>query len=318
MLRQDRRFHDLVPRLRPVAGTTEAGTVEADTRGTKRTRVRYFRVRLPFVYEVDGRALRGRDYALNEQPEFAREEDARAFLERFPAGTPVTVWYNPDDPKEAVLEPRFQSMRASGFLWAMLVIGVGLLVIDAKAVAAWRADMRARPLPASERRKVLMMAGATAMLGACAGGVALVYDGWDRWSHSRRAPHLRQVAGWLEYVQARSAPDRVEVTYQYALPGEPPRSRPGNRWRFGRQLTDWDEAEAFEKRMDRQTPFAEVWYDARNPADSALQPLHVPYLRNDQRLAILAASLLFAAATKSVLRALRAPALDSGKSPSRR
>lgn len=305
MLAQDRRYRDLVPRLRSVSGTTEAGTVEQGERGGKRTRVRYYRVLIPFVYEVSGRALRSDDYELNHQPEFSTADEAQAFLERFPAGTAVTVWYDPDDPGEAALEPRYRPMGSSGFLWAMLAIGLGLLFAVIRVSAALRRDMRDRPLPVPERRKVLTLAGGTAALGALAAGGALAWDGWDHWSHYRRAPHLRQVSGWLEYVQARSSPDRVEVTYQYALPGEPPRSRPGNQWRFGRQRTDAADAEAFEKRMDRQVPFAEVWYDARHPANSALQPLHVPHFENDVRVALLAGSLLFGYGAARARRGLR-------------
>jgi len=305
MLAQDRRYRELVPRLRQVPGTTEAGTVEQGQRGGRRTKVTYYSATIPFVYEVEGRTLRGRNYELNYQPEFSTAEEAQEFLARWPAGTGVTVWCNPDDPRESALEPRYRAMGTSGILWAMLAFGLGLLFAVVQVSVALRRDMRDRPLPLPERRKVLTVTGGIAALGALAAGGALAWDGWDRWSHARRAPYLRQVAGWLEFVGARSDPDRVEVTYQYALPGEPPRSRPGNQWRFGRQTTNAAEAEAFEARMDRQRPFAEIWYDAQHPADSALQPHHVPHLENDVRLALFGGSLLLGYAAARAYRKRR-------------
>ena len=80
-----------------------------------------------YRYTVDGREFRGdtvhRGLAANS------EEEARATVERYPAGAGVSVFYNPDAPEQAVLERdiRPQTYQAALATAAGLLAGIACL-----------------------------------------------------------------------------------------------------------------------------------------------------------------------------------------------
>jgi Protein of unknown function (DUF3592) len=301
MRAQDERYSALVPRLRSVGGRVEAGSIEHGTRGFKRNVQSYQRAIVRYTYEVEGRTFRSSHQTLNEQPEFSTVAEANAFLAGFPPGAGVQVYYNPDNPAESALEPRFGSM--AGYVWGAGIIGLGLVAAALLVAVRTRREMRERPLAPAERRKTLRVAGGAAAIATLAATGILTWDAWDRWSHARRVPHLRQAPGRLGVLVAYD--DRVDVTYTYNVPGSPGGSRRGEQWRFGRQTVDDPaEAEAFKKQ--REGRFAiDVWYDERSPECSALDSAYVAHLTAWEQAALLAVAAVFAALTWAARRALR-------------
>lgn len=92
-----------------------------------------YRAEVIYEYTVDGTGLTGRrisaaDFATNDRSMI------QAILDRYPVGRIVTVHYQPDDPREAVLEP---GLRALSFLipaigLATALIGFGLVLFAQK------------------------------------------------------------------------------------------------------------------------------------------------------------------------------------------
>lgn len=66
------------------------------------TRCCTYEVRVRYRYEVQGHTYEG-DRLRVKADIFGRRELAEQQLARYPAGQPVTVYYNPDAPEQAVL-----------------------------------------------------------------------------------------------------------------------------------------------------------------------------------------------------------------------
>lgn len=59
------------------------------------------------------------------------EERARAWVDRFPAGRDVTVWFDPADPRQAVLVPGVpRGQIAVLFLAGIALVGVGFFALS--------------------------------------------------------------------------------------------------------------------------------------------------------------------------------------------
>lgn len=72
-----------------------------------------------YRYTVAGREYTGDRYSLDVDVRLGRPEFAQSLLKRFPAGSAVTVFYNPKAPAEAVLERR---VSGGWFIWALAAV----------------------------------------------------------------------------------------------------------------------------------------------------------------------------------------------------
>jgi|LSQX01.3.fsa_nt_gb hypothetical protein len=88
------------------------------------TRVSYVPEAL-FGYAVEGSSYTGKRIEFGMEPSFNVREKAENFLTPYPTGSTVTVFYNPENPQEAVL---LQSMRKKV---VGLIAGIVLLVLGA-------------------------------------------------------------------------------------------------------------------------------------------------------------------------------------------
>ena len=82
--------------------------------------------RVVFEYTVDGRVLRNDQ--VNVTPHVA-DADVEEVLDRYPLGTEVTVFYNPANPKESVLErewPRWLGVGVLGLVGAIALVSYGV------------------------------------------------------------------------------------------------------------------------------------------------------------------------------------------------
>jgi hypothetical protein len=82
------------------------------------------KVRVQYRYKVDGKEFESTRLTTGEPPKFYEVEDAVAFRDQYPPGTPVTVLYLPDNPADATLSVE----RGSG-PWILLGFGVPCLVL---------------------------------------------------------------------------------------------------------------------------------------------------------------------------------------------
>jgi len=83
--------------------------------------------RVSYTYLVDGKKYTSNNI---EVEDFGRATDsyAQKVIQRYPEGARVKVFYEPDDPAVAVLEPGFP--RSSGFVFIFLLVvimGIGVI-----------------------------------------------------------------------------------------------------------------------------------------------------------------------------------------------
>lgn len=80
-----------------------------------------------FSYQVDGTDLQTSlpfPTGIQPMPEFSR-----SYLQKYPVNTPVTVFYNPENPQQATLEP-----SGSADDWMILAIGIAATLFGSLAL----------------------------------------------------------------------------------------------------------------------------------------------------------------------------------------
>jgi hypothetical protein len=130
-----------------------------------------------YEYDVGGRKVRNNRVSIGEDlGNFEVEET----LARYPVGAPVTVYYNPRDPKEAVLE-RDPPRHLIGCVAAMVGVPLALLVLAHVGFLAVT-DAVAAHLGSWDRAAQIMAFGAiAALLVLFALGVTLIGVRARRW-----------------------------------------------------------------------------------------------------------------------------------------
>lgn len=124
---------------RETTGTvTDASLESYDPGGGTRTGTDTTRYRLAISYEytVDGESYTASNVAFGSVLDTTSRSRAERVRGQFAAGEPVTVYYDPADPSQAYLLPRFDFLPAGGLVIA------GLLVL-ADALTPWSRVTRA-------------------------------------------------------------------------------------------------------------------------------------------------------------------------------
>jgi hypothetical protein len=100
----------------PVPGRIVESRVDQGYRGGKTARIRY-------TYQHQGVTFESRRIAPFE---FWSNVSSAAdnFVEKYPSGQTLTVYINPNDPKEAVLEPKNQRLAAVVSIFAGIALGL--------------------------------------------------------------------------------------------------------------------------------------------------------------------------------------------------
>jgi hypothetical protein len=107
-----------------VAGTiiaSEVVTVIIPSPGVRRTEA----VEIRYVYEVGGTIYESDRVNLDTVAVEANSEDGQRLLSTYPSGATVTVYYNPADPAEAVLE---REPSPEGIIVGMVLAGMASVV----------------------------------------------------------------------------------------------------------------------------------------------------------------------------------------------
>lgn len=110
-----------------VPGTVVSSSVEDvwDTTGDR------YAARIIYTYTVDGDQYRGDRLNLRDSTNLANAEDAQERLDPYPVNTSVMVYFNPDDPTDAVLD-----RSLPGAIWAFVGVG-GVLVLLSLILGAY-------------------------------------------------------------------------------------------------------------------------------------------------------------------------------------
>lgn len=110
------------------AGTIAASKIVEEEVRARRARGTISHAEITYRYRVDGR-----DYT-SDRIRFAvnpTRDDARLYVERFPARSEVDVYYNPNKPSEAVLEaghPVSTLVTALSLVGILIVCGVAFVI----------------------------------------------------------------------------------------------------------------------------------------------------------------------------------------------
>lgn len=92
----------------------------------------YWFPRVGYQYTVQGRTLLNTQFTPGQQPHWRDRADAEHFRERYLNRTGVVVYYNPDNPSEAVLEP-----TPAGRSGPMLGLGLALVALSLWGLALY-------------------------------------------------------------------------------------------------------------------------------------------------------------------------------------
>lgn len=107
-----------------VQGQVTDARVDRTTRTDSDGDIQYsYSPNVSYTYQVGGNTYYGDKLTFGFQQSFSSEAKAQAALQRFPVGGNVTVYYNPANPNEAVLE------RSAGGFGVSLVIGIVFVLI---------------------------------------------------------------------------------------------------------------------------------------------------------------------------------------------
>jgi hypothetical protein len=226
-----------------------------------------------YEYTVDGRAYKGRQLTAWEK-RFSIEEpgEARRWAARYPQGAEVTVYYDPDDPHDGVLEP-----GAARRAWAGFYVGVGLIVagvlIPAVAIGKYAlghalpAERQAGPVGTFIFGAVIAVVGYLLAFHGTNVGMGRGEASEDRPTTTGTVTH----SGVKSTRSSRSQGGtkyRPEVEYEYTVDGE---TYIGNRLSFssatGGRGSAQEKADAYPE-GSRVT----VHYDPQRTSDSVLEP----------------------------------------------
>ena len=110
-------------------GTIAAAYVERKTSrdsNTRKTSYKYM-ARIRYVYKVNGRSYTNDEIGYGKNQYTSRKESkTKKYLQQFPVGKPVKVFYNPENPAQAVLK---QGITGG----AILVLTVGIFFLLASS-----------------------------------------------------------------------------------------------------------------------------------------------------------------------------------------
>ncbi len=97
-------------------------SVRVSTSTARRRLAKRYQPRMMYEYWVENQRYEGQRLFLAEAVLYSSAAEAQKTLERYPKpGEPVTVWYDPRNPAEAVLQKSLHWQ-----FWVVLLLGVGL------------------------------------------------------------------------------------------------------------------------------------------------------------------------------------------------
>jgi hypothetical protein len=104
-------------------GEITASALSEESSGTYDSPNRTYRANIRYRYKVGSRLLSGDKICVGGQLQLSLRGKAEAYLRQYPQGKSVTVYYNPRNPSDAVLETREETS------WLYLLIGVVFAIV---------------------------------------------------------------------------------------------------------------------------------------------------------------------------------------------
>ena len=114
-----------------VDGTVVSSTVswsrDEEGQGGSRLGEVWYNAEVEYTYEVNGRVHRGDRVSFDFASKAGDDEKARKTVAKYPAGSSVTVHYDPASPDRSVLEPGMHESTALESRGGWILLAVGLV-----------------------------------------------------------------------------------------------------------------------------------------------------------------------------------------------
>ncbi len=187
---------------------------------------------------------------------FATEAEAQAQLDTLRMANPLTVYYDPAEPRAAVLVPRSTPNTSSPFFWIVALAALFCLIVAVRGLSHQSGPFLRR------------LAG-VAPAGLVLFGLPLLADLGVYWWFAPAAARAEPVEGYLvETHLDEGFPAQVRLTAFYQAPGTAEQA-PGGQWRFGLQHV-WTEAAYDDVRFDYPEGERTFWIDPAEPSVAAM------------------------------------------------
>jgi hypothetical protein len=86
-----------------------------------------YSARVAYTYQVGGQTYSGHNIAFGFNPSYSSETKAQADAARYPVGSQVSVYYDPNKPSDAVLERQVSGSKV-GLILGIIFIVVGVCI----------------------------------------------------------------------------------------------------------------------------------------------------------------------------------------------
>lgn len=224
---------------------------------------------VPFVgyeYTVDGKRFSGDRISLAE---IIPESDIEATLDRYPVEKEVTVYYDPADPKKAVLERELPVNFGKGLAGAFAFFGGGAVLV--LLTLAKVPELLAPLLPNPDNALFVTLSGGLGLFlllfGFAQERQALATQTWPSAAGTVVASEVRSFTRWKDGVQ--STLYTPGITYRYTVNG---REYTSDRYSLGAESA-WGASRIAEKKVNEYPAGSPVtvYYDPKAPADSVLE-----------------------------------------------
>lgn len=223
---------------------------------------------LPFVgyeYVVDGKRFSGNRISLAE---IIPESDIESTLDRYPVGAEVTVYYDPADPRKAVLERDLPVDFGKGLAGAFAFFGGGAVLV--LLTVAKVPELLAPLLPNPDNALFVTLSGGLGLFlllfGFAQERQALATRIWPSAQGTVVASEVRSFTQWKDGVQRTLY--TPGITYRFTVNG---REYTSDRYSLGAE-TGWSTSRFAEKKVGGHpvgSPVT-VYYNPKAPAESVL------------------------------------------------
>jgi hypothetical protein len=221
---------------------------------------------IAYEYNVGGKRYKGERISLAET---LPESEIEAILARYPLGAQVTVYYDPADPRRAVLERDLPTDFGKGLAGVFAFLGGGaiLVLLTLAKVPEWLAPHLPNPQNALF---VTLSAGLGLFLllfGLLQQRQALALQTWPSTAGVVIASELRSFTEWQDNVQRTFY--TPGVVYRYTVGG---REYTSDRYSLGAE-SNWGRPEIVQQKLARYPVETKVtvYYNPQSPAEAVLE-----------------------------------------------
>lgn len=219
-----------------------------------------------YEYSVNGKRFKGNRISLAE---IIPESDIESILDRYPSGKEATVYYDPANPRQAVLERDLPVDFGKGLAGAFAVLGGGavLALLTFAKVPALLAPLLSNP----ENAQFVTLTGGLGLFlllfGVAQERQALAAQTWSSTQGTVVTTEVRSFTQWKDGIQHTLY--TPGIVYRFTVNG---REYTSDRYSFGAE-TGWSTPHFAEKKVAEHPAGSPVtvYYNPKAPAESALE-----------------------------------------------